>query len=611
MFWPIPTIRPSKAPLFSPGGMIVLAVAAACLNLRAQAPAPAPAPAGGPKNLVSNGSFEQVVTNPNLYDGVDAANCLRVRSKRSAIFDKGRTFVRQEFCATVNYVDVDADKLPDLVVSSPDGHLLWYPNKGSKEQPSFTHAHLVQTCLGWSPSFHLCDFRGSGKFDILFSTMDGVAYLIPNLGTPKEPKWIEAMDKPRWEGPSHHHEGFLAKPIPGGPTGKDPLMVCTYGTPVFADWNKDGLPDLIMGEGSYSANSIYIWLNSGGKNNPVFKGERMYLAYGDGREQLAPWVYDWNSDGIPDLLVGDRYGRLALHLGTQESIKNPKKIETVEMTKYVKAGGREQISPMLRPHICDYNNDGIPDLLFSAPGGGIKAALGKGKREDPELASPTDIKGVDFHKDFKSPASWSCGTFSGIPEVVDSDTKVEAKEGKKVFHFSYFEKYGHYAPTGWGWDQWWWRYGEPRTIFRVKTGWQPAFTLVSQINKDFLLGKQFELSFWYRGRDMHLCSLIHYSERIPNPDNPGAKPYDLVHNYPDDVTPGPNWTLYKKVYLLEGFKGRTFEPDERTKITYQKEIDTNNKVGVYEPGRFPQIHLRLHGNGEAWIDDVKLIEVTK
>src|SRR5207244_1734575 len=85
--------------------------------------------------------------------------------------------------------------------------------------------------------------------------------------------------------------------------------------PCVVDWNKDGRPDLLIGEGSYSANAVFVLLNQSSASEPKFTDEhRHYLCYGDGREQLAPTVADINGDGEPDVLVGDRLGTVGIYL---------------------------------------------------------------------------------------------------------------------------------------------------------------------------------------------------------------------------------------------------------------------------------------------------------
>ncbi len=41
--------------------------------------------------------------------------------------------------------------------------------------------------------------------------------------------------------------------------------------PAVWDWNRDGKEDLLLGEGSYSANNIHLLINSGSPGRPVFE----------------------------------------------------------------------------------------------------------------------------------------------------------------------------------------------------------------------------------------------------------------------------------------------------------------------------------------------------
>ncbi len=185
-----------------------------------------------------------------------------------------------------------------------------------------------------------------------------------------------------------------------------------------------------MVENGAPTNRVHVWLNTGDLNKPTFENDsKVPLAIGDGRKYLTPSVYDWNGDGIPDLIVGDREGRVALYLGTAEAIKDPKNVAPVEFTKFITIGGREKLGTMLSPHACDYNNDGLPDLLYGTTTGLAMVALGEGRRVDPELVAARPIKGVDVAKDFKQPMGWEVGAYSGLPEVVSKADNPNADLG--------------------------------------------------------------------------------------------------------------------------------------------------------------------------------------
>jgi hypothetical protein len=605
------------------GGMVVFLPVGAT-EVDAQTPSPTDRPA--PRNLVSNGGFERASNFQNLYDGVDAQNNLRVPTYDSLIYSKGASFQNINFSPSVNYVDVNGDGVPDLIVGAPTGHLFWYPNIGTKNQPAFDHGRLVHTRLGPVPHLWVCDWGGNGKQDILYGSIDGMLYHLPNRGSSAEPRWIESMGQPRWLIPIYQdHPGYKMKPL-NYQGGKDPIIVGTYAAPCFADWNKDGLSDLIVGEGSYSANSVRIWLNSGSRMNPVFKPEAMFfLAYGEGREQLTPSVYDWNGDGLPDLIVGDRMGQLGLYLGTLESTKDPRKIESIELTKYLSVGGLRQVDGnIVTPHVCDFNGDGMPDILYGTSNGKIKVALGKGDRKDPELETAQEIKGIDFSKDFRTPVNWMrvfSTYFADVPHFadqigIDTETdeksgKAQVKEGKNALHFKWYDKFYDWQVVDWE-GGWWW-YGQSRTWLNTKkSGWYQGVVCLSHTLKPFMLGKEYDLSFWVKGEKAELSTDIYYCQMVENPDLPkGSRPIFYHHHYPTDHVVSPDWKKIRRTYTLQGVRGRSIDigPNPQDKVTFKTEIDTNNKILVAEGE--PVVRFLFITTGEFWLDDVQLTEVVK
>ncbi len=51
------------------------------------------------------------------------------------------------------------------------------------------------------------------------------------------------------------------------------IAVPGYSTPTLSDWNNDGLPDLIIGEGSGALTpKVRVYLNTGSLGSPAFSG---------------------------------------------------------------------------------------------------------------------------------------------------------------------------------------------------------------------------------------------------------------------------------------------------------------------------------------------------
>ncbi len=557
--------------------------------LRAQTPAP--------RNLVANGGFERVITFQNLYDGVDASGNVRVPRASSPVYLEGSALSSIPFAASPCFADVNGDGLPDLVIASPLGLLYWYPNIGRKGAPAFDHGRLVQTYLGPAARIHVADWNGDGKPDLIFGNVDGEVNVLLNLGSGGEPRWVQSMCKPRYMQGGDIQKGCETLQAM---VGQYPLSIGNYSAPFFADWNKDGIPDLIVGEGSYSANSVRVWINQGSKSNPVFKDDaRFYIAYGEGREQLSPCVYDWNGDGIPDLIVGDREGHLALYLGTAEAIKDSKKIQPLELTKFLTVGGRERVGYLISLQVCDYNEDGIPDLIYGTTSGTVMVALGKGKRGDSEFDSPTQIKGVDFVKDFKQPSSWEnlvmdnavdngaiIDISAPMPEVLSTEDnpQIDVKEGKRALHVSWFDKFCGISKK------------PPGDVFKPITGeYVDGIFQIRNSTMPFILGKDYEFSFWQKGDRMRIFYTIIYHENIPNPKDPKGPPIqkDHANEYFDNVSTSSSWVEYHKTFRLLGTKGPGF--------------DTNGRK--LEDGAV--ITFCFVGTGDAWLDDVKLIELTR
>jgi hypothetical protein len=97
------------------------------------------------------------------------------------------------------------------------------------------------------------------------------------------------------------------------PKGKEPLRPMTT-NPCVADWDGDGLPDLIVGgcterrdyppEDAAKTRGIYWLRNRGPKGSPKFAEPKLLIADDDRWSFITGiCVADWNGDGRPDLIV--------------------------------------------------------------------------------------------------------------------------------------------------------------------------------------------------------------------------------------------------------------------------------------------------------------------
>jgi hypothetical protein len=84
------------------------------------------------------------------------------------------------------------------------------------------------------------------------------------------------------------------------PEGREPLAPRPLATnPVLADWDRDGLPDLILGLG-WPSTGVYWCRNVGTKREPKFGPSQRLVA---DNSTTGICVADWNGDGRLDLLA--------------------------------------------------------------------------------------------------------------------------------------------------------------------------------------------------------------------------------------------------------------------------------------------------------------------
>ncbi len=179
------------------------------------------------------------------------------------------------------------------------------------------------------------------------------------------------------------------------PEGKQAgITGCASALHVF-DWNGDGLLDLLVGD---IGGQIHLLLNEGSPKQHAF-GKGSFLEAGGKKIQVQhgdahPFVADWDGDGLPDLLAGDGAGNVVF-FRNEGSAKAPKLAIGVTLVHGPKS--HEPIKtpePGTRAKICvvDWDGDGRLDLLVGDVANLIPDRPKKTEAEEKELAKLRERK---------------------------------------------------------------------------------------------------------------------------------------------------------------------------------------------------------------------------
>lgn len=273
-------------------------------------------------------------------------------------------------------MDLDGDGIGDILSGSYDGELYFFKGKGKGE---FAASVKLQRDgqninLGASSTVFAVDWRGTGRLDLLVGNMRGDLYLLPNDGTNAKPAY----------GTPRKFEGG-GRPIRGPHHGDS--------QPIAADWDGDGLLDLIVGWGD---GSVVWYRNVGSRTQPkLAKGVTLVPAapppnYDDNAPpsrdtkpgvRAKVCVVDWNGDGRLDLLVGD-FGGI---YGTRPSLsERDQKIEQEATDKM------QELQKKMQPFYDEYTK------RLKAPAGGDNSTQGKRERQQnaQEILNQNEFKAL-------------------------------------------------------------------------------------------------------------------------------------------------------------------------------------------------------------------------
>ncbi|MBB5036712.1 FG-GAP repeat domain-containing protein [Prosthecobacter dejongeii] len=355
--------------------------------------------------------------------------------------------------------DWDKDGDMDLIVGDEDGRVALVENTGKLaekapvfKEPVYFQQEADQIKFGALVTPVGFDWDGDGDMDLICGNTAGYVAFIENLSG-------KSVEKPKWAAPVRlEAEGKAIRPM-AGPNGsiQGPCEAkWGYTTQTVADWDGDGLPDLVL-------NSILgkvVWYKNIGTRakpklgaaQPVdveWNGPQPHLAYGwlkpKGKALLTQWrttpvAVDWNKDGLMDLVMLDQEGYLAFFERAKKDgkliLQHPKRVFCADKAAQapgvvdkalahlkvrnpveMKAGEALRLNAGIagksgRRKICimDWDSDGKLDILLNSANANFirqtSGADGKWFFADMGLLSDANIEGhdvspttVDFNDD--------------------------------------------------------------------------------------------------------------------------------------------------------------------------------------------------------------------
>jgi len=335
-------------------------------------------------------------------------------------------------------IDWDGDGDLDLVVGQEDGRVALVEHTGKAaeglpvfEAPRFFRQEADELKFGALVTPASFDWDGDGDEDLVCGNTEGQIGLIENLDGGCPPKWAA----PRLL----EADGRVIR-IEAGPNGsiQGPCEAkWGYTTLSVADWDHDGLPDLLV-------NSIWgkvIWYrNVGARQSPRLAAAAPIEVQWPGKPSKPAWTWwepqgselatqwrttpvavDWDRDGLCDLVMLDHEGFLAFfrrekHDGKLVLLPPERTFVDAEGSPLRLNAGAAGRSGRRKLCFADWDGDGRVDLLANS--GNVDLFRNQGERDGRTVLAnqgPLDARRLAGHTTSPTVVDWNR---DGVPDLL-------------------------------------------------------------------------------------------------------------------------------------------------------------------------------------------------
>lgn len=333
--------------------------------------------------------------------------------------------------------DWDADGDLDLIVGDEDGRVALVENSGrimdhvpQFESPQYFRQQADDVKFGALATACGFDWDGDGDDDIIAGNTAGYLAFIENQSGP-------GVERPTWAEPQKLRANGQTIRIQAGPNGsiQGPAEAkWGYTTQTVADWDHDGLPDLIVNS---IWGKVHWYRNIGTRKAPQlaaaqpievqWKGETPKPAWTwwnpQGRELVTQWrttpvAVDFNRDGLTDLVMLDHEGYLAFFERARVDSASDSKATVLlpgQRVFYSSKGEQLRLNDRRaggsgRRKLCvvDWDGDGKLDVLLNGANANLLRQTGSkdGKWTFEDLG-PLDSRRIEGHDTSPTTVDWN------------------------------------------------------------------------------------------------------------------------------------------------------------------------------------------------------------